>query len=89
MTESIIQTEKQCFVSGSRIDLDRHHCLHGNKRKKAEQYGLWVWLRHDIHMRLHEKDKALDRELERVAQMAFEAKYGHEKYMAVFGKSYL
>lgn len=94
MKESIIQTdgEKVCFVSGSQINLDRHHqlCIHGNaNRKIAEKYGLWVWLRHDLHMNLHDKDKELDRELEQEAQRAFEKKYSHELWMKLFGKNYL
>lgn len=91
MKPSIIQTgEKQCFVTGSRINLDKHHCMHGGaNRKLAEKYGLWVWLRHDIHMRLHDEDKELDRQLEQDAQRAFEKKYSHEKWMQMFRKSYL
>lgn len=88
---SIIQTgEKQCFVTGSRRQLDKHHCIHGSaNRKLAEKYGLWVWLQHDIHKLLHDKDKELDRKLERIAQKAFEEKYSHELWMKVFRKNYL
>lgn len=91
MTESIIQTgEKQCYVSGSRQNLDIHHVLHGvANRKIADKFGLWVWLRHDIHKRLHDSDKDLDRELEQEAQKAFEEKYSHEEWMRLFGKNYL
>lgn len=90
-SDSIIQQgEKQCFVSGSRINLDLHHCMHGGaNRKLADKYGLWVWLRHDIHMRLHNSDKQLDKMLEKAAQEAFEEKYSHEEWMAVFGKNFL
>ena len=31
----------------------------------------------------------VDRRLKQIAQRAFEAKYGHEKWMQEFGKSYL
>lgn len=91
MKPSIIQKgEKQCYITGSRIDIDKHHCIHGRaNRSIAEEYGLWVWLRHDIHMRLHDKDKELDRELEQAAQKAFEEKYSHEKWMSLVGKNYL
>lgn len=91
MVDSIIQTgEKQCFISGSRINLDLHHCVHGGaNRKLADKYGLWVWLRHDIHMRLHDQDKDLDRKLEQLAQKAFEEKYSHELWMNIFRKNYL
>ena len=91
MSDSIIQTgEKKCFISGSQINLDVHHCIHGNaNRKIADKYGLWVWLRHDIHMLLHDKDKELDKQLEQVAQRAFEKKFSHEMWMKLFGKNYL
>ena len=92
MSDSIMQDKEECYVSGSRINLDRHHqhCLHGTaNRKLAEKWGLWVWLRHDIHMDLHERNKKLDRELEQDAQRAFEAKYDHEKFLEIFRKNYL
>lgn len=91
MAKSIIQTgEPECFITGSRINLDRHHCMHGiGNRMLAEKYGLWVWLQHDVHMRLHDKDKELDKHLEQVAQKAFEKKYSHEFWMKLFGKNYL
>jgi hypothetical protein len=48
-----------------------------------------VWLRHDIHKSLHDRDKELDKRLQRECQEEFERRYGHEKFMQVFGKSYL
>lgn len=92
MSKSIIQTgeEKVCFVTGSRVNLDCHHCVHGvSNRKFAEKYGLWVWLRHDIHMLLHDKDKELDRRLEQEAQRAFERLYSHDEWMKHVRKNYL
>ena len=90
MAASIIQTEKCCFVSGSVINLDKHPCIHGRaNRELAEKYGLWVWLRHDIHMSLHDRDKDLDRYLEQVAQEEFEKTHSREEYRRIFGKSYL
>lgn len=92
MKQSILQPdgEKVCYITGSRINLDCHHCLHGiGNRKHADKYGLWVWLRHDIHMRLHDSDKALDRELEQEAQRAFEKTHTRKEFMKIFGKNYL
>ena len=40
-------------------------------------------------MELHDKNKELDRMLQRVCQEKFEEKYSHEEFMEVFGKSYL
>lgn len=90
MSKSIMQNEEVCYISGSRMQLDKHHCMHGGaNRKLAEKYGLWVWLRHDIHMRLHDQDKELDRKLEQDAQKAFENKYSREEWMHLFRKNYL
>ena len=92
MSKSIMQPEdeKVCYVSGSRINLDKHHCIHGNaNRKLAEKYGLWCWLRHDIHMELHSQDIELDRRLQREAQEAFEKTHTREEFMRIFGKNYL
>ncbi len=89
MTESILQTEKQCFITGARVRLERHHVFHGPRREAAEEWGCWVWLRDDIHRQLHDRDKELDRMLEQTCQERFEELYGHEKFMNVFGKSYL
>ena len=90
VSNSIIQPdEKECFVTGSRINLDKHHCMHGPNRTLAERYGLWVWLRHDVHMELHDKNKELDRQLEQIAQKAFEKKYSHDLWMTLFRKNYL
>ena len=86
---SIMQSEKECFVTGSTQQLDCHHVYHNSRRKKADAYGCWVWLRHDIHMDLHQRNTALDRHLKQECQLRFEALYGHEKVMKEFGKSYL
>ena len=89
MKKSIMQDDKKCFITGSTEQLDIHHCLHGIRRKAADKWGCWVWLRRDIHMELHDKNKALDRMIEKACQERFEELYGHQKFMEVFGKSYL
>ena len=87
--KSILQDEKKCFVSGAEVDLDKHHVFHGPRRNAAEKWGCWIWLRHDIHMEVHFKNTALDRMLKRTCQERFEEIHGHEKFMEVFGQSYL
>ena len=84
-----MQTEKECYVTGSRQMLDLHHVFPGSYRKASDETGCWVWLRHDIHMDLHQRDPELDRQLKRKCQQAFEERFGHEKFMEIFGKSYL
>ena len=91
MTRSIIpggNNQKHCFLGCASLQLERHHCLHGSRRKKAEKWGLTVYLCPKCHRLLH--DTGLnDLFLEQVAQQAFEAKYDHELWMKEFGKDYL
>lgn len=89
LSKSILQSEKECFITGSLVDLDRHHVFAGSRRKASEKFGCWVWLRHDIHMELHDRNKALDKMLRRTCQEKFEEIYSHQEFMDIFGKSYL
>ena len=89
MKPSIMQTEKKCFITGYEGRLDKHHCFHGPRRKAADKYGCWVWLRHDIHMELHQQNPELDRMIQRACQDRFEEIYSHEEFMEIFGKSYI
>lgn len=89
MSQSIMQDEKKCFVTGRTDNLEIHHCLDGSRRKKADQWGLWVYLTHDTHQAAHFGDSKLIYALRRAAQRRFEELYGHDKFMEVFGKNYL
>lgn len=89
MSKSIMQDEKECYITGSTVQLDKHHCFLGCRRKAAEEWGCWVWLRHDIHMDAHDRDGELLRRLQRDCQIEFERRWGHQKFMEVFGKNYL
>lgn len=91
MSKSILQGDtKECYVTGATYNLDKHHIYHGTaNRKLAEKYGCWVWLEHSVHMRLHDKDKELDRRLQRECQNAFENNHTREEFRKIFGKSYL
>lgn len=89
MSKSILQDEEKCFISGAERGLDRHHVFAGPRRKASEKWGCWVWLRHDIHMDLHDRNSALDKMLKRICQERLEEIHGHETFMRVFGKSWL
>lgn len=76
------------------IATDTHHCLFGNKRAKADEYGLTVKLCRTCHNRVHNPRNDWDKEsqeyLKREAQYAFEEKVGtREEFRQIFGKSYL
>lgn len=91
--ESIIQKEKECYLTGSINNLHCHHIFGGANRKLSEKYGLKVWLRADWHNMSNygvHFNKNLDLELKRVGQLAFESRFGtREDFRRIFGKSYL
>lgn len=77
---SILQDEKECFLSGTLEGLERHHIYGGANRRNSAKYGLWVWLRHDLHN---------NRLLQRIGQRAFELRYPDENFTEIFGRNYL
>lgn len=85
------QIVRKCYLTGRTYDLDKHHCMNGAFRKKAEAFGLWIFLQHDVHMKLHQtpQGQKVAIWLKQQAQEAFERKYGHEKWMKEFKKNYL
>lgn len=89
MAQSIMQDKKECFVTGRTDNLEVHHCLDGSRRKKADKWGLVVYLTHDTHQAVHFGDSKLIYALRRAAQKRFEELYSHELWMKEFGKNYL
>lgn len=80
----------ECYFTGCQSQLDLHHVYGGiANRKLSDEWGCWVWLKHSIHADLHDRDKSLDLRLKQDCQRAFEAKYDHQTFMRVFGKSWL
>ena len=93
MAKSIMQDEKVCYITGSTEGLHKHHIFFGTaNRKHSEEYGCLVYLRADWHNLSNygvHFNKKLDLRLKRECQTRFEELYGHEKFMALFGKNYL
>lgn len=99
MTKSILQDDyTHCFIcgrNGNGDPLEEHHCISGNPgRKLSEQDGLKVYICGNRCHRngpksVHKCRKTADA-LHRIAQMAWEAKYGtREQFMKRYGKNYL
>lgn len=91
-SKSIIQKdESRCFICGRQTSLERHHVLGGPNRKWSEKYGLTVTLCHEHHTGKDgaQYDKALNRSLKRLAQIAFEARHSHEEWMEIIRKNYI
>ncbi len=93
MAKSIMQVEKECYITHSTLNLHKHHIFFGTaNRKKSEKWGCWIWLREDYHnMSNHgvHFDKELDLQLKQECQRMFENLWGHETFMMVFNKNYL
>lgn len=92
--QSIMQTDKRCIVTGATDGLDCHHIYFGNpNRRISDENGFWVWIRHDVHMRLHDKRppyELLDKQLKRLCQARFEESVGtREEFMRLIGRNYL
>lgn len=66
-----------------------HHCIFGKNREWSDKYGLIVRLCSSCHYRLHNQDEKLAMKYRRLGQRYFEDKYGHARYMEVFGRNYL
>lgn len=82
--------EQECYLTGTQSGIDCHHIYAGvANRKLSDEWGCWVYLKHSIHMDLHDRRKDVDRMLKRECQKAFEQRYGHQKFMELFRKNYL
>ena len=91
--KSVLQTKKECIECGTKIGLHDHHIFYGTaNRKKAEKYGLKVFLCQEHHSGgsgVH-FNKDLDMELKKLAQKYFEGHYGsRDAFRDEFGKSVL
>lgn len=93
MAKSIMQTERECYITHSTLNLHKHHIFYGTAlRKQSEKWGCWVYLTGEYH-NLSDKgvhfDHDLDLRLKRECQQRFEALHGHAMFMMVFGRNYL
>ena len=92
MSESLLQTEKECWFCGAQVNLERHHIFAGTaNRPISEKYGLWVYLCHEHHTGKNgaQYDKKKRTALQQMAEKAFEEKYGRELWMEIIRKRYI
>lgn len=91
--KSIIQNEKECFITHDKHNLHLHHVFGGGLRKVSEKYGMTIWLRADWHNMAQygvHQNAALDRDIKRIAQTKWEEKFGsRQDFRRIFGKSWL
>ena len=95
MAKSILQTEKRCYICGSKMWLENHHIFFGNpNRKLSEKHGLKVWLCHSHHNEppygVH-FNAGLRKRLQAKAQKIAMKHYGWtiEDFIRIFGKNYI
>lgn len=91
--DSIMQETRECYITGARDGLHKHHIYFGNPlRKISEVHGFWVWLRWDWHngadYGVH-FNHDLDLRLKRECQERFEEGHSREEFRRLIGKSYL
>lgn len=89
---SIINNEKRCYVCGRTDPLHLHHIFAGSHRKKADEWGCWVWLcpEHHTGPRGVHFNKQLDKKLKEITQDKWEERFGsRDKFIKEFGKSWL
>lgn len=94
MAKSIIQKDKECFITKSTYNLHEHHVFEGSCRQLSEKYGLKIWLRADWHNMsdygIH-FNKKLDLKVKKEVQKTAMQKYNWttEDFIRIFGKNYL
>lgn len=78
--ESIICPEVRCYICKTTQDLELHHALHGNGRRKlADQDKLFLALCANHHRRLHDYGEH-DQELKALAERSYIQKKITEGY---------
>lgn len=90
--KSLIQSNKECYITGSTYNLHKHHIFGGANRRLSEKCGLWVWLRADWHNMSNygvHFNKSLDIKLKIIAQRKFCEVYPKLNFVKIFGKNYL
>ena len=92
MAKSILQSIKECYVTGDTNNLHEHHIYGGGNRKTSEKYGFKVWLRADWHNMsdygVH-FNPDLDLHLKRICQQKFEETHTRAEFMALIGMNFL
>lgn len=90
--QSIMQSDRVCYLCGKVCGLEIHHCLSGvANRKISEKYGLKVWLCHECHTGKNgaQYDPFKNKLLKMDAQTAFERTHTRQEWMKLIGKNYL
>ena len=93
-SKSILQDDKQCFVTGRTDNLQCHHIFYGRKNRQiSDKNGFWVWLTGEYHNQNSRIDAhhniELDLELKRLCQLKYQENHYTYEFMKLIGRSYL
>lgn len=89
---SIMQSEKKCYITGRTTGLHHHHIYGGANRQVSEKNGFWVYLAAELHNMSDSGvhfNRALDLALKAECQRKFEETHTREEFMRLIGKNYL
>lgn len=95
MANSILQTEKVCYITGQTNNLHEHHIFFGNPwRQISEEHGFKVYLAGHLHNQSNEgvhgkNGRELDLLLKRHCQRKYEETHTREEFIKLIGKNYL
>lgn len=93
MGKSLLSKEKECFICGTTYNLHKHHIYPGTaNRKLSEKWGCWCYLcayHHNMSNAGVHFNREADLKLKQYCQRVFEQKFGKERFVTVFGRSWL
>ena len=93
---SLLSGKRQCYICAeincikNTKNLERHHVFPGSRREASEATGCFCWLCQEHHTGptgVHH-NRTLAMWLMARCQRNYEAKFGHDKFMAFFGKNF-
>lgn len=90
--KTVIQDNKECYLCGTNLNLEEHHCLNGGDRKKCEQDGLKVWLCVNCHhVAPHSAHRSIKTRirLKQVAQAKYLESHTLNEWFRRYHKNYL
>ena len=93
--QSILQTEKVCYITGQTNNLHKHYIFFGNPwRQISEENGFFVYLAGYLHNQSNEgvhgkNGRELDLLLKRHCQRKYEETHSREEFLKLIGKNYL
>lgn len=89
---SIMQTERECYITGRTDNLHCHHIYMGSNRKTSDENGFTVYLTGEWHNQSNHGvhfNKDLDDRLKRECQSKFEETGTREEFIKLIGRNYL